>query len=228
MDAPKLKTLEDLPQFLVATMRRYETGNTGYTHFQLEGTFDCITEFMDGHWFWLLYGERNCLCASLELLDKKSRVAILTFEEKVEPQIVGQRLACLTPYWQAFHVWMVLEPRWIWERKQLHGTDAVVEDYEAKEMSIVDGREIRVWTKVEPVVAGKGQIRYYPASVQTVPVRAGTRIVPSVWDHEHCELCRAHIDVGGFGYCDLDGHWVCEECHSKYVIPHDLAFIDEL
>jgi hypothetical protein len=111
MDAPKPKTIEDLPQFIVTGMRRGETGETGYAHFELDGSFDRITETMDGHWFWLLYGERECICASLESLDKKSNVALLTCEEETEPQILGQRLACLSPYWQAFHIWMVSDPR---------------------------------------------------------------------------------------------------------------------
>ena len=45
------------------------------------------------------------------------------------------------------------------------------------------------------------------------------------WDHEHCELCRASIEVGGYGFSDLRGHWVCEACHAKYVVTHDLSFL---
>ncbi|MGA7156391.1 MAG: hypothetical protein WBY53_06075 [Acidobacteriaceae bacterium] len=226
--ASKPKTLEDLPQFTVTGIRRGATAESGYTHFELDGVFDRITETMDGLWFWLLYGERQCLCASLESLDRTSKVAFLTCEEESEPQVMRQRLACLSPYWQAVNVWMVLEPKWIWQREKLCGIDAVAEDYEAKEISIIDGREIKVWTKLEPRDADRGQSRYYPASDQTLPVRSGTRIVPSGWGHEHCELCRAHIDAGEFGYCDPSQHWLCEQCHSRYVVNHDLAFIDEL
>jgi hypothetical protein len=221
------KTLADLPQFTVTAVCRGETSDTGYTHFEIEGSFDRITKTMDGHWFWALYGERECVCASLESLDREGNTALLSFEEENEPQILGQKLACLSPYWQAFHVWMVLEPRWIWEQKEVQGTDAVAEDYEADEVSLIEGREIKVWTKVEPAASGRGKTRYYPAADQTLPVRPGTRIVPSVWDHEHCELCRAHIHAGEVGYCDLSNHWLCEQCHARYVVNHDLAFIDE-
>ncbi len=228
MEAPRPKTIQDLPQFTVTAFRRGATSDSGYTHFELEGSFDRITAAIDSPWFWLLYGERECICASLESLDKASNAALLTCDEQTEPRILGQSLAFLSPYWQAFHVWMVLEPRWVWERKELGGSDAVAEDYEAEEPSFVDGREIRVWTKVEPLAGARGQTRHYPASDQTLPVRPGTRIVPSMWDHEHCELCRTHIDAGQFGYCDLSEHWLCEKCHAQYVVNNDLAFIDEL
>lgn len=54
------------------------------------------------------------------------------------------------------------------------------------------------------------------------------RIVPSGWDHEHCELCKSHIDRGMFGYCDSQDRWMCENCYERYVVPRDLPFVDEL
>ncbi len=228
MEPHKTKTLADLPQITVTAVRVGLASDAGYTYFEIDVSFDGIPEMMNGNWFWALFGERECACVSVQSLDRERNTAVLTFEDEAEPQILGKQLACLSPYWQAFHVWMVLEPRWIWERKEVQGTDAVAEDYEADDVSLIEGREIKVWTKIEPAAGGRGQTRYYPAEDQTLPVRPGTRIVPSVWDHEHCELCRAHIHAGEFGYCDLSEHWLCEECHRKYVVPHDLAFIDEL
>lgn len=172
--------------------------------------------------------ERGCLCPSLKSLNKETNAAVLTCDLRDEPKIVGQALAYLSPYWQAYNVWMVLDPNWGWERKQFQGIDAVAEDYEAKDVSIVDGREVKVWTKLEPVGVSRGQSRHYPATDQTSPVRPGTRLVPSGWGHDHCDLCRAHIDAGEFGYCDPDLHWMCEKCYGRYVVARDLAFVDEL
>ena len=228
MDSRKLKTLEDFPKFIVTGVRRGATSDTGYTRFELDGSFDRVVEQIDPHWFWLLFGETECLCAGLKSLDSETKAAILTCDEKSEPKIVGQALAYLSPYWQAYHVWMVLDPRWGWERTQFHGTDAVAEDYESKDLSIVEGREVRVWTKMEPLEGGGGQSRHYPAPDQTLPVRTGTRLVPSGWGHEHCELCRAHINAGQFGYCDPGDRWMCEKCYGRYAVGHDLAFVDEL
>ena len=123
---------------------------------------------------------------------------------------------------------MVLDPNWGWEREQFGGTDAVAEDYESKDISIVRDREIRVWTKLEPTGVSRGQSRHYPATDQALPVRSGTRLVPSGWGHEHCELCKAHIDAGMFGYCDPGKSWMCEKCYERFVKRRDLSFVDEL
>jgi hypothetical protein len=228
MELQKPKSLQDFPKFVVTSVRRGETSDTGYTRFELDGIFNGDPEKIAPHWFWLLIGEADCTCASLKSLDKETNEATFTCDERDEPKVLGQTLFYLSPYWQAFHVWMVLDPVWGWERMQFQGTSAVAEDYESAQVSIVEGREIRVWTKVEPLEGGSGQSRHYPAEDQTLPVRLGTRLVSSGWDHVHCELCRAHIAAGAFGYHDPDSRWVCEECHGKYVMSHDLAFVDEL
>ncbi len=236
MENRKPKTLEDLPKFVVTAVRRGAASEDGYTSFELEGNFGSIlqvrfNQIIDGQgprWFWLLFGERGCLCPSLKSFDKEANTAILTCKRREEPRVVGLALTYLSSYWQAFHVWMVSDPAWGWERKQFRGTDAVAEDYEAKDVSIVEGREVRVWTKLEPTGANRGQSRHYPATDQTLPVRSGTRLVSEGWGHEHCELCHDHIDAGMFGYCDPGNRWMCEKCYERYVTHHDLAFVDEL
>jgi hypothetical protein len=222
------KTLDDFPKFLVTSVRRGATSESGYTLFEIEGSFDRVIEHIDQLWFWLLFGEQEYITPNLKSFDTETKKAILTCYEIDEPQIVGLALAHLSPYWQAFHVWMVLDPNWGWDRKQFQGTDAVAEDYESKEISIVEGREVRVWTKLEPAEVNGGQSRHYPATDQTLPVRSGTRLVPSGWGHEHCELCRAHINAGMFGHTDADDRWMCEKCYERYVTLRDLAFVDEL
>jgi len=236
MEIVKPKTLEDFPKFVVTTVRRGAPSEAGYTWFELEGAFDRIPGSSFDHtiegtgtrWFWLLFGERRYLCPMLKSFDKETKTAILICQEKEEPRVVGLELAYLSSYWNAIDVWMVLDPNWGWERKQFHGIDAVAEDYEAKDISIVGGREVKVWTKLEPVGVSRGQSRHYPATEQSLPVRPGTRLVPSGWGHEHCELCNEHIDAGMFGYCDSEDRWMCERCYERYVTCHDLAFVDEI
>ncbi len=228
MEIRKPKTLEDFPKFIVNAVRRGATSGTGYTRFELDGRFDRTMEKIDSHWFWLLFGERECLCASLKSLDKETETATLTCDEKEEPQVVGQACAYLSPYWQAFNVWMVLDPSWGWEKRQFQGADAVAEDYESTDISIVGGREVKVWTKLEPIKGRGSQSRHYPATDQTLPLGSEARLVPAGWDHEHCDLCKAHIDAGMFGYCDPAQRWMCEKCYQRYVMLRDLAFVDEL
>ncbi len=224
----KPKTLGDFPQFSVAAVRRGETSPQGYTNFELDGKFDRIVGQIDSHWFWLLFGEKDCLCATLLSLDKDTRAATLTCTLEDEPEVVGQSIAYLSPYWQAYHVWMVLDPNWGWEKKRFQGADALREQYVAGETSIVDGREVRVWTKLELVGGREGASRYYPADNQTLPASTEKQLVHGAWGHEHCDLCKSHIDAGEFGYCDPGGYWMCENCYERFVRPHDLSFVDGL
>jgi len=230
MEISSPKTLEDFPNFLVTALRRGPTANTGYIFFQLEGHFDQhIKIATDGpQWFWLLFGKRGCLCASVQSLDKVTKVAVLTFEATEEPNIIGCSLAYLSPYWQAYNVWMVLDPGWHWEKKKFLGMDAIAEEFESKDTSIIEGREVKVWTKLSPANVERGQTPHYPATEHTPTSESNVRLIPSGWDHEHCELCNSHIDIGMFGYCDPNGRWMCENCYSRYVLRRDLAFVDEL
>ena len=235
METPKPKTLGDLPKFVVTAVRRGASSNDGYSRFEIEGRFDPILEgtfeqIIGGtvaQWFWLLFDDRGCICPMLKSFDKQTRTAILAFDEREEPKLLGLELAYLSSYWQSFHVWMVLDPGWGWERTQFQPTDAVAEDYEAEDISIVEGREVKVWTKLEPVSTSPGQSHYRPAG-QALTLRSGTRLIPGGWDHEHCELCNCHIDAGMFGFCDPGNRWMCEKCFERYVVRHDLAFVDSL
>jgi hypothetical protein len=228
MPKEKPKTLQDFPHFNVSAVRRGKTSTEGYTQFELDGNFDRIIDDIDPHWFWLLLGVKDCFCATLQSLDKKTRASILTCDAKDEPRVVGERLAYLSPRWQAYHVWMVLDPAWGWVKKRFQGSDAVAEDYDAGEISVVDGRDVRVWTKLELVGGRKGASRHYPATDQSLPPSSQRRPVPGGWGHEHCDLCKTHIEAGESGYCDSAGRWMCENCYVRYVIQRDLAFVDEL
>ncbi|HLZ51318.1 MAG TPA: hypothetical protein VKP61_11220 [Candidatus Acidoferrum sp.] len=222
------KSLADFPQFLVSAVRRGETSADGYTRFELDGRFDRVIHTIDPHWFWLLFDERGYVCATLQSLDHETLAATLSCNEADEPQVTGKTLAYLSPRWQAYQVWMVLDPNWGWERRQFFGSDAVAEDYDAGKIARVGDRDVRVWTKLEIVGGRAGASKHYPSNDQTLPPNSGTRLVPGGWGHEHCDLCTSHIEVGEFGHCDPNGRWICKKCYERYVVPRDLAFVDEL
>lgn len=236
MTPTKPKTLEDFPKFHVTAVRDKAPYKDGFHIFEVEGRYDPalapaldrISSDESAKWFWLVYGSRGCICATLESFDKETRTAIVSCYETEMPNVLGLKLAYLSPFWQGYHIGMVLDPNWGWERKQYQGTDAVAEDYEAEDVSIVNGREVKVWTKLEPVGESRGQSRHYPAEDQTLPVKPGARLIPGGWGHEHCDLCHEHIDPGDFGYRDPDESWLCEKCYERYAARHDLAFVDEL
>lgn len=222
------KTLEDFPHFAVAAVRRGKTSTDGYRRFEIDGKFDRAGKEIDPHWFWLLFGTQECLCTTLQSLDEETLAATLTCDVTDEPRVLGQTLLYLSPRWQAYHVWMVLDPAWGWVRKRFQGADAVEVDYDAGETSVIEGRKIRVWTKLTIASGREGASRHYPASNQSLPPKSEPRQVPGGWGHEHCDLCKTHIDAGEFGYCDPGGRWMCEKCYERYVVQRDLSFIDEL
>jgi len=72
-------------------VRRGKTSAAGYTKFELDGRFDRIIAEIDPHWFWLLFGENDCLCATSQSLDKETLKAILTSDAKDETRVVENR-----------------------------------------------------------------------------------------------------------------------------------------
>lgn len=218
-------TLAEFPKFTVTSMRKYAPDEQGCIHFELEGKFDRPIKKSAPTWFWLLVGEKDCLCVQWKSEDE-SLGAVLSGDRKDVPDFTGATLYYLDPYWQAFHVWMVLDPEWGWRRTQFKAMDAVAESYTSADVSIVSGKEVKTWAKLERADKKGHSSRHYPvtegAASETQP-----RVVVGGWDHEHCELCNAHIDVGDFGYCDPDQRWMCEACYDKYVTAHDLSFVVE-
>jgi len=221
----KRKTLADFPPFTVTLMRKQAPDARGYIDFDLEGKFDRIIPRSEVNWFWLLFGERDCVCVQWKSRDDTNLTAVLTGTEQVVPDLVGSTLRYLNPYWQAFNVWMVLDPQWGWQRVQFEASDALAEDSASESVSIVDGREVKTWTQIERTDKRGHSTRYYPASGEA---ESGSRLIPGGWDHEHCALCRTHINPRDFGYRGPDDRWMCESCYKKYVEPHDLCFVDEL
>jgi hypothetical protein len=207
METSPPKTLEDFPKFVVTALRRGTTAEAGYTHFEIEGSFDRAVEDISLHWFWLLFGSRGSLCAGVQSFDKQTRAAVLTFETTDEPDIVGHKIAYLSPYWQAYHVWMILDEDSRWEKTTFSAIDAVSESFTAN-----DGQHYRKLSKKNE---GEG-------------LSAGTQIVSGGWDHEHCELCNKHIDAGDRAYKNRENLWVCVNCFEKYFSRKNLSFVDEL
>jgi hypothetical protein len=220
-------TLEDFPKFTVLQVSQLGTDPEGSSRFEIEGEFDRPVE-QQGEitWFWLLIGERNAVCAQWASLENGTS-ATVTIDEKELPDISGKPLRYLSPAWNPYQIWMVIDKEWGWERVQFRAVDAVAETFGAKEISMVDGREVTTWTRLRRADKQGNTERYEPDAQISGP-RGGPRIVAGGWDHEHCDLCHSHIDDGNFGYRDSDNTWLCEACHKKYVEQHNLPFVDDL
>jgi hypothetical protein len=229
MDLEDRKTLEDFPKFRMSRVTRGEIDPQGFTTFELDGEFDRIVGRVgEITWFWLLIGERAAVCAQWKSRSEDTPAATLVAHEKELPEIGGKTLYYLSPAWEPFNIWMVLDEEWGWEHVCFQAVDAVAETYQANDVSIVDGREVKTWTKLQRADKRTFTERYAPAADGLSLSGAEPRVVPGGWDHEHCQLCRDHIDHGDFGYRDRDELWMCENCYNKYVKRRDLSFVDEL
>jgi hypothetical protein len=204
MEKPR-KTLDDFPHFVVSEV---QTGGTisDCIDFNLVGHFEGVNGVTAGL-CWLLLPEQNALYGNLSGLDPQTGAASFNATAKTVPAVQGARLPYLSAYWQAYHIWMILNEDSRWEKIGFHAVDAISESFTSD-----DGRHYHKLSKAQP---GKDA----PADAQ---------VVASGWDHEHCELCNAHIDPGDNAYKNTDGLWVCLRCFENYVNPKNLSFVDEL
>lgn len=218
------KSIDDLPHFAVTSVESGEKHPaTGYLEFKLNGTFDHLTGVCEGSG-WLLLPERDWLAGALEALDPHARTAIFSTFEESAADLADKRLPYVDGYWRAYHVWMVTEPSRGWERTLLQRREAVAEIVDGGEPQTVEGQEVRRWIRVRETGEGSGKERWYPVLSGDLQPQINV-VTAGGWDHEHCELCGASIDVGDYGFVDADEHWVCESCYAKYVATHDLSFM---
>ena len=218
------KRLEDLPHFLISSGEQGECHPTRYIDFKFHGTFNQTTGVSDGR-CWLLLPERDCLIGDLTSFEPKTGAATFLTSAEATPDVLGASLPYVDGYWQAYHVWMVVEPLWQWRRVPFQRTDVVGELFEAEKAQMIKGREVKTWLLVRETGKSRGYHRDYPIFPGSVESQRD-KIIAAGWDHEHCELCDAQINVGDYGFVDPAEHWVCESCHAKYVTTHDLSFLD--
>jgi hypothetical protein len=222
------KTIDDLPKFLVSDVTHGEPSETGYIDFKLHGVFDQTVGVREGR-CWLLLPERNCLVGDLESLNVAARIATFNTSEKEELKAKGRTFPYLAGYWNAYHVWMVTEPQWKWKEVTFLPSDAIAERLPADDSTVGgDGQPIKEWTRVRKIGNTHGNVRVYPVNSQgesDLQAISPEVIIPSGWDHEHCELCNGHINTGEIAYIDLGKHWVCKVCYPRYVSTHDLSFL---
>ncbi len=203
-----MKTLADLPQFFVTAVKQ-----GGF--WELSGAFDQVAGVREGRCWLLLPGSEGLvgLSGRLAAFHSEMKTAVVLLDDEEPPSgVLGARLAWLDGYWRDYHVWMVVKPEWTWTEVMFQASDAVAGTFQDAGGHKRTGIR-KQHTRSGPAPAGAGEL-----------VRAV--VVPGGWDHEHCELCNAHIDSGDVGYVDRSYHWVCTGCYRKYVSVHDLSFLD--
>jgi hypothetical protein len=223
------KTITDLPQFRVLDVSPSEPDENGYIDSKLSGVFNQSEGVREGK-CWLLLPERNCLFGNLESFDPAARTATLMTSEKEYPKVKDQTFPTLDGYWQAYHVWMVTEPQWIWKELTFLPSDVKVERNPANGPTVGgDGQPIEEWISVRKIGDTRGKAHVYPANpqggVSGLSEINTDGVILSGWTHGHCELCNGQIDSGDVAYIDPSEHWICKGCYTKYVATHDLSFL---
>ena len=189
-------TLADLPSFRVLAIEPLDDP-------KLIGKFNHLRSVREGR-SWLYAGNEHSLIGDLVSLEPASKQAAFIapfWEPTTSPVQVGSVVPWLDGYWQAYHITMIVGANVKWRRVEFAASDA-----QHFKLGTAHG-----WAKV-----GQG----LPEGAQP------THIQPAGWDHEHCELCNAHIGKGGdpFGHIDAENHWLCEKCYRRYAEPQSLAF----
>jgi hypothetical protein len=219
------KKIEDLPQFTVSLMeegQRYRSSD--FTECKLHGAFDHLNSVRESR-SWLLLPQRHCLIGDLESLDQYSRTAVFVTDEKSLTDLVGKSLPYVDGYWQAYHVWMVVEPWWSWKRKLRQRAEVTAEVFEAETAQTIAGQEVKKWIRVKEFGAVHGRERVYPVFAGDLQPQIDA-VIARGWEKERCELCDRRIMLNDHGFVDPDEHWVCEPCYARYVAIHDLSFLD--
>lgn len=224
------KTVRDLPHFRVAAVKQGETHEGEMIDFELSGRFDRGDGIKEGRGS-LLFSDKDgfgALIGTLTFVEGSADPVRFRISEKSMPDVVGSSLPYLDYRWEPHHVWMVAEPKWIWNRTFFKSIDAISRRVQSEDITILAKQEVREWLEIKKAGQASSLSRYYPVLPDhgtTLPPAGEDGIIKDGWDHEHCELCTAHIEAETYGYLDLGGHWICEECYEKYVVNHDLSFV---
>jgi len=109
------KKLADQPHFHIATVNVQTVYFDGNVDFEIRGSFDRANGVHEGHG-WLLLPQRESLVGDLKFLDREAKTAVFLTAERSIPNLKDSRLPYLSGRWKPYHVWMVIEPSWIWNR----------------------------------------------------------------------------------------------------------------
>jgi hypothetical protein len=221
------KTMDDLPHFRVSSMKPVESSEFA---FELLGAFDRTSDVREGHCTLLVPGQ-NVLTASggnLTIQDPAAGTALFQTSDESMPDVVGLDLTYVDDKWEPVHVWMVTVPTWRWTRTLFQAMDAIGRVVAGDGVTVLDGEEVTEWIQIKPAGKDSNLSRYYPVFPSGKPVLppiGPDGVIIGGWTHAHCELCDAHVDAGMYGYLDSGEHWVCESCYARYVVNHDLSFM---
>jgi hypothetical protein len=206
---------EQLNQFPLFTIDRITIGKQPITQsIQCDGRIANTAPIpAAGRYIWLAVDLPDCVYGDVLSVNSVTREVSLALQED-DQLVVGASFPLVDGYHSGHVVWMVLDKQRTWQRRRFEPRDAIATPGEAG------------YTRLAPSES-TGSSRYYPPTEKGQTPPAEGRVVPGGWDHEHCTICMATISPHSQteGYLDDEGNWVCIQCYSLYVQPHDLGFV---
>jgi hypothetical protein len=166
----------------------------------VHGRFDRLDGVRESGGFRLRRGEYAW--ASLVIVDRASYSVLVagSADDELARLEVGERYIWLATYWDMPFVEAVADESTVWRRFELQPTDAQY----FRQGDVVGWREVG---------------SELPEGAASIGVK------PGGWDHEHCDLCDAHIDARNpIGYTNDDGYFLCSRCYERYGTTHDVSF----
>ena len=189
--------LADFPQFSVDAVQERDG------EVRLSGRLSHLRGVRAGR-SWLYAGVDASIIGDLEALDHKTGIAVFTTSDWAlrKPVVAGVSFPWVDGYWQAYQIAMIVEPGHPWAH-------SVFVPGPARHFTLGN---VHGWQPADAPL---------PDGATDLGVRPGD------WDHEHCEICKETISTGGAaaGFRDPDDHWLCQSCHARYAVPHDLSFV---
>lgn len=208
-------TRKDLPQFTVTAVEQGEADFDGNVEWRLRGHLSRLEGATLDGWTWLLLPGRSAETGYFTEPKGDTHETTFAIFSRNKPELAGQSLACLNRGHQAYHVWMIEDGPTAWAEHTFVASDALAEIVIGS-----DGKRYQKWSKLQNTENGPPNPGADPA--QEI---GRTWVIPGGWDHEHCEICNAHIDPGDrhFYYAEF-GAFLCVSCYEKYVVTGSIGF----
>ncbi|MGA3348307.1 MAG: hypothetical protein ABSC33_04740 [Candidatus Sulfotelmatobacter sp.] len=141
MAASRRKLISDLPRFSVGAVRGYEDE---HATIEVTGQFDRPEAVREGM-CWLLLPDKENYYGELFSFKLETKIGKFRTHVKSPPRFDGRTFYHLSAYWQAYHVWMVMDASLSWQKLIFQSFDAVSDRIEA-----ATGKDLRGSEKPHP------------------------------------------------------------------------------
>jgi len=201
MAASRRKLISDLPRFSVGAVRYHEDE---HATIEVTGQFDRSEAVREGV-CWLLLPDKENYYGELFSFKLETKIGKFRTHVKSPPRFDGRTFYHLSAYWQAYHVWMVMDASLSWQKLIFQSFDAVSDRIEA-----ATGKDLRGSEKPHPrTCAIPSSTSCNAVGIMSIASCATRTLIPEI----------AVITVTRvIGYVNV--------AITNTFRPHDLSFVD--